>query len=533
LRSSSSISKTKRTPSFVCELPLQMKARESQILSAAFDASRQLYNACLGEAQRRLSLMRQSRMWQEARKLPKNDPTRKKLFQEAKVRFEFNEYALHDYAAKVKSSFIGEHIGINIAQKLATRAFGAVEKILFGKAKRVRFKGKNQLDSIEGKDNKQNLFWKSSGLQMKDLFLPAILDSKDPVIGYGLSKKVKYCRLVRRRIRNQTYFFVQLVCEGEPLSLRERKSLKSEDEKIDLPKSSEPVGLDLGPSTLAIVTEDRAYLKQFCEELKDPQKELRRLQRKIDRQRRANNPQNYRKDGTIAPGRKKWKSSRRQKETEREAAELYRKTASHRKSLHGQLINQIIPLESEIRLEKLSYRSFQKNFGKSVGNRAPGMFMNRLKRKAENAGGSVVEFSPYQTRLSQVCLCERVMKKPLSQRVHECPCGIKAQRDLFSAYLARFVQDEQLNVSMAQKSWKGAEMLLQTAFEQAVQTANGRIFPSSFGKPEKSGSSEKERATCKRRKPDDKTWNDVRTPGEPGLRVQGSQTEFSFRTPRL
>lgn len=39
-----------------------------------------------------------------------------------------------------------------------------------------------------------------------------------------------------------------------------------------------------------------------------------------------------------------------------------------------------------IKLEKLSYRAFQKLFGKSVGNRAPGMFVSHLVNKAERAG---------------------------------------------------------------------------------------------------------------------------------------------------
>ena len=56
-----------------------------------------------------------------------------------------------------------------------------------------------------------------------------------------------------------------------------------------------------------------------------------------------------------------------------------------------------------IKLEKLSYRAFQRRFGRSVGMRAPGMFVERLKRKAESAGATVVEFPTHTTRLSQTC----------------------------------------------------------------------------------------------------------------------------------
>jgi putative transposase len=81
---------------------------------------------------------------------------------------------------------------------------------------------------------------------------------------------------------------------------------------------------------------------------------LRRLQRKLDRQQRANNPKNYNEDGTIRQGPKTWHKSNSQKKTEQQIAELHRKQAAYRKSLQGQLVNQILALGDDIRLEKLS-----------------------------------------------------------------------------------------------------------------------------------------------------------------------------------
>ena len=165
------------------------------------------------------------------------------------------------------------------------------------------------------------------------------------------------------------------------------------------------------------------------------------------------------------------------------------------------------------------------------------MFVERLKRKAENAGGSVVEFSTHATRLSQTCICGKREKKPLSRRIHRCSCGVVAQRDLFSAYLARFVEDGELNASAAQESWNGAEMLLQSAFERGKQTASQRPVPESFGtgkwSSEKSGSTEEERTTCKRWVPNDKAWDAVKPGVSQGMRAQESQMEFPLRTPRF
>ncbi len=119
------------------------------------------------------------------------------------------------------------------------------------------------------------------------------------------------------------------------------------------------------------------------------------------------------------------------------------------------------------------------------------------KLRAESAGGSVDEFSTRTTALSQVCLCGQKHKKRLSERVHSCDCGVRMQRDLFSAYLARHVKDNLLQVTEANESWSGAEPLLRAAWEQATTTqpASGRRKPTSFGvfgRPSQSGSSEQE-----------------------------------------
>ncbi len=160
---------------------------------------------------------------------------------------------------------------------------------------------------------------------------------------------------------------------------------------------------------------------------------------------------------------------------------MRRKQAEHRKSLHGQLANHIFSLGNVIKLEKLSYRAFQRIYGKSVGVRAPGMFVSMLKRKAVSAGVSVTEFSTRTTKLSQVCLCGQVKKKPLSQRWHICECGVVAQRDLFSAFLATCVEDEKLNADFARDLWQsGMDACLRAALSE-VQPASGGGFPASFG----------------------------------------------------
>ena len=118
-----------KTPSFVTEIPLRTTPSDERCLLARLEAARQAYNACLGESLKRLALLRQSKAYQSARKMPrgqKNSPkakARSKAFRQANRAVGFHEYDLHAYAAQFNHCWIGEHLDINSIQKLASRAF--------------------------------------------------------------------------------------------------------------------------------------------------------------------------------------------------------------------------------------------------------------------------------------------------------------------------------------------------------------------------------------------------------------------------
>ena len=87
------------------------------------------------------------------------------------------------------------------------------------------------------------------------------------------------------------------------------------------------------------------------------------------------------------------------------------------------------------------------------------MLVEMMRGKAESAGGDrLYEYNPKTTALSQTCLCGNRKKKPLSQRVHRCGCGIKEDRDLFSAYLGLHVHRQadgldRLDLDAANHGW--------------------------------------------------------------------------------
>jgi hypothetical protein len=90
-----------------------------------------------------------------------------------------------------------------------------------------------------------------------------------------------------------------------------------------------------------------------------------------------------------------------------------RNLAQRRKRAYGRLADRILGQGNMIKTEKLSDRSLQKNFGRSVKVRAPGMLISQLRRTAAGAGGGMVEINPRKTALSQFAV------RPHHRRIRE------------------------------------------------------------------------------------------------------------------
>ena len=488
-----------KTPTFLLELPLVVEEGQAKRLRAHLEVGRQFYNAVLSEGQKRLRQMRADPAWQAARAIPHtHKQERQAAFAALREQYGFSEYALHTFAKEARCSWLADHLDAVLGQTLASRAYQALNRVCLGKAKRVRFKSRGRgLDSIENKRNDTGLRFvletpaegHQGYLLWKEDQLRAIIDWNDPVVKHGLDQKIKYARLIRRRASSSRgqgadykgyRYFVQLALEGVCYH------------KPKHTVGSDTIGADLGPSTIALVARlGEASLSTLGEELAPDEKQIRRLQRKMDRQRRAANPEHYDAKGRIKKqGQKRlqWKNSHGYKRTQRRKAEKERKLAAHRKSLHGRKVHEIVSQGNTVIMEKINYKTWQKQFGRSVGLRAPGMFIELLKRTVARTGGTLIEVPTRTTRLSQYCHgCGKTVKKPLSQRWHACPCGVgSVQRDLYSAFLAAYLEAPDYHPSCAQYAvyWEGAEARLRAAHERVIQRAKaGQVVPQSMGVP--------------------------------------------------
>jgi hypothetical protein len=187
------------------------------------------------------------------------------LFKQLTNKFQFNEYSLYSFIAKTKNScHIKDHLDINTYQKIATRVFRGLQEYSFAKRDKPKFKGINQPDSAEGKTNTFWIRWRYDQVVWRKLNLRALFDTKDKcgVEAHALACRVKYARIVRRKIQGENKFFAQLLLEGKA--------------KVKHPIGDGVVGLGIGPSTVTIVSEKEAILTPFRPKLDEKQTEIRR-----------------------------------------------------------------------------------------------------------------------------------------------------------------------------------------------------------------------------------------------------------------
>jgi hypothetical protein len=433
-----------------------------------------VFNAVLGEFIARSRAVKSDPAWQAARELPRRTAPERNYrgaaFRAVEQAHGFTVDAAQSYASSLRNSWVREHLPAQETQNLGARAFDAVGQWHFGQKGKPRFKSvKRGLHSLASKDGNGALRPKTDeagrliGLQWGAGFVIAVVEAAgtgrrgreqqaelaeiEALIEAG---KVLSTRIVRTVINGADTYRMQLVSDGHPTRRH--------------PIGDGRVSFDLGPSQIAVAVQcvDGSWLgwaEPLADAIRLDTMRIRRAQRHLDRQHRGGSPECFRPDGTHTTGRCGWQRSRLAQQTTIRVAELHRRVAEHRKTLHGSLGNRLLGHGTEIACESLDYVSWQKNFPRSVRDRAPGLFVDMLRRKAESAGvQQLYEYDPRTTVLSQTCLCGTRKKKPLSQRVHCCECGITEDRDLFSAYLGLHVRTQvdgvdRLDLQPAREGW--------------------------------------------------------------------------------
>ena len=196
------------------------------------------------------------------------------------------------------------------------------------------------------------------------------------------------------------------------------------------------VGVDVGLSRLATLSTGRVFAN--ARPLQEALRKLRRLQRRLDRQRRANNPANYLPDGRIKPRARSWVKSRRMLRTQARLRRLHDRVGSLRREQAHQLTTDLTREFGVIGVETLNVRGLQGNrrLARHVADVGWGAILAQLRYKTSWSDGSILVAAHRFFPSSKTCSdCGTAKAKlALSDRVFACDaCGLVIDRDLNAA----------------------------------------------------------------------------------------------------
>lgn len=462
------------SPSYVLEFELIVNKAEAKLLDKKLQIHRYVYNELLGQALKRLhELQHLSEYWLTLKNDKLTKAEKSKIINELTRRVHFTEYDLQAYGKTSQRKF-ALHLGSNEMQKLATRAFKAVQKKQFGKAKKVHFKAFYEEFSTENKSNTTGLRFINNQVlwgdqrrlvgqvkNPKGLRLNIKIKKNDMYAIDGLQDRTKYIRILTKTIRGRKRYFVQLVQEGYPPTKRNRKN--GSFQKVN-PDTTKSVGLDLGTSTVAISSNDYVDLKELAPECELEEKKIRLIQRQMDRSKRTTNPQNYNVNGTVKKAKNghklKWNYSNNYIKLRNQLKDLHRKAKVKRKQSHNRLANFIISLGGNIYVETMHIKGLarrarkttknkkngknnsKKRFGKTIRNHAPAMLISTINQKLQLYGLEVIKINTYEAKASQYNhVTNTYSKKKLNDRWNYID-NLNIQRDMYSAYLIQHINND-------------------------------------------------------------------------------------------
>ena len=193
---------------------------------------------------------------------------------------------------------------------------------------------------MEGKKNTSGMRFKDGRLHWRgQVIQPQIRTDYDRK---ALKSRVKYCRIHRKPVSAKYHYYLQLVLEGRP--------------PVKHPAGHGTAGLDIGTSSAAIVTDDTCQLTGLGSDTKDRSSQIRRIQRAMDRSRRATNPDNYLPDGAVRRGARKWIRTKHYEKLQFRKRSLERRHADAINASHHRLVNEIALKADTVYVEKMSFR---------------------------------------------------------------------------------------------------------------------------------------------------------------------------------
>lgn len=181
------------------------------------------------------------------------------------------------------------------------------------------------------------------------------------------------------------------------------------DSKVIHP-SKQAVGIDVGIENFATLSSGTSILNPHY--LVRSEQRLKFFQRKFS---------------------KRVKGSVKRNKMRLKVAKLHERVANQRNDFHHKISRFIVNKFIYIAVEDLNIKGMVQNhrLAKHISDAGWNSFISKLGYKAEEAGCQFVKVNPAYT--SQRCICGKLVRKTLSDRIHFCTCGYVEHRDVLAS----------------------------------------------------------------------------------------------------
>lgn len=421
-----------------------------------------IYSETLKELLNRERQLKRDPLYKKAYKLEKGKE-RNAILNDLDKKYKLSQFEAMSIATKKRKDLcLTAYIPNKVSECLGDRAYLAFKKKHFFINNTSRVVRPKMIDSLVSPENNgirvrngKVYYGISIGKLKTHLLEIPIIYKNDEYEQEILRGKLIQNRILKKIQNGKEHFYLQMILKSEVAP-----------RKYDTSDMFGNVGIDIGTSTVAISSYYETKLEELAPGIDRKEKEIARLNRKLDRQRRANNPQNYNEDGTVVRGKKTWIYSKKYYQTKNKLRKIKTKQAETRKISHKTLANEIVGLGDRFVVEQMSFAGLQKRaketkvnektnkiqskkrFGATIGHRAPATLISLIEQKCKSQGKTFIKADTKSVKASQFNhLTEEYTKHSLSTRV-KFVGDDKVQRDLYSAFLLAHVEDDTKTVNV-------------------------------------------------------------------------------------
>ena len=411
------------TASFVLRLKLNTSSRDECILNKRFFYAFKIYNVLVNHVVKQINKVETTKEYWDI----KNNKTQ---VREYLKKYDLSLYQLEHFALAQQHKFKRD-LDSNSVAKIAAKVWESCEKHFFGNGKSIHHRAYLNIRSIEGKSNKTGIRFCGNKILWNKLSMSVTIPYNDAYAMEALQHRVKYCRIYRIPINGRFHYYVDLILEGIPPKKHFQGTGRS--------------GIDLGPSTVAVITDYEATLTELADTDINNRYEQRiaDISRRMDISKRLSNPSNYNADGTPIKGKHDWTFTKTYKKLKYKKANVQRKQQANRRIYQNRLANRILEQTDEVYIERMNIQELSRkkkrkkgpHFGKSVTNYCPSQFESILERKLNYSGHKLYKVNTYTFKASQYNhIDDTYTKKKLNDRITVVGDNVY-QRDLYSAFL--------------------------------------------------------------------------------------------------